>query len=266
MSLYAKLATNYQMDEKILAAGPMAELLWVRGLCWSKDHLRDGEVPRSALALVALGLADPGALAVRLVEVGLWEPCEGGWRVPPEKWAAWQTTREQVEEMRRKRSEAGQKGAASRWHGTSDGTSHSSCHDPAMAEATPVPEARNDQSTEPEPEPEPERIAQSPESSRVSSRAPSRHRLPPEWTPTPEGVAYATERHLDAADQLAAFTDHHRAKATVMADWDAGWRTWCRNAVTFAQRRPAPLRAVNGSRFGALAELHSEYLAEEGRA
>jgi hypothetical protein len=34
--------------------------------------------------------------------------------------------------------------------------------------------------------------------------------------------------------EFEQFTDYHRAKGTVMKDWDAAWRTWVRNAVKFA--------------------------------
>lgn len=32
------------------------------------------------------------------------------------------------------------------------------------------------------------------------------------------------------------FLDHHRAKGTLFADWNAAWRTWIRNAVEFSRR------------------------------
>jgi len=40
----------------------------------------------------------------------------------------------------------------------------------------------------------------------------------------------------DAAREFAAFADYHRARGSTMADWDAAWRTWVRNAVAFAAR------------------------------
>jgi hypothetical protein len=69
-----------------------------------------------------------------------------------------------------------------------------------------------------------------------TTRVASKRRLPDGWAPTPPGVVYATNRCLDVDAEVAAFTDYHQAKATTMADWNAAWRTWCRNAVTFAAR------------------------------
>jgi hypothetical protein len=54
---------------------------------------------------VGLGLTDPEAAAAKLVEVGLWSECEEGWTVGEERWARYQSTREQVEEEREKARE-----------------------------------------------------------------------------------------------------------------------------------------------------------------
>lgn len=50
-------------------------------------------------------------------------------------------------------------------------------------------------------------------------------------------MAYAKERDLDR-DELEHFRDHHTARGTTMIDWDAAWRTWCRNAVSYRARNP----------------------------
>lgn len=41
------------------------------------------------------------------------------------------------------------------------------------------------------------------------------------------------------------FRDHHRAKGSVMADWDAAWRTWCANWTRF-NGKPEPQPAADG--------------------
>jgi hypothetical protein len=38
---------------------------------------------------------------------------------------------------------------------------------------------------------------------------------------------------LSYEETLEAFTDHHLAKGSRFKDWDAAFRTWCRNALTF---------------------------------
>lgn len=38
---------------------------------------------------------------------------------------------------------------------------------------------------------------------------------------------------FDASAELQRFRDHHTAKGSLMADWNAAWRTWCGNAKRF---------------------------------
>lgn len=38
---------------------------------------------------------------------------------------------------------------------------------------------------------------------------------------------------LDPVDMFEQFINHHTAKGSVMACWDAAWRTWYGNAVKF---------------------------------
>ena len=42
---------------------------------------------------------------------------------------------------------------------------------------------------------------------------------------------------LDADAEIAKFRDHHAAKGSLMADWDAAWRTWVGNAVQFGRAK-----------------------------
>ena len=65
-------------------------------------------------------------------------------------------------------------------------------------------------------------------------------------TSLPEGFALSdslreamSKKHpsLDLDDQFDAFIDFHTAKGSVFKSWDAAFRTWCRNAVKFAEPR-----------------------------
>lgn len=115
MPLFAKVSVTFQSDSRIMRAGPMAELLYLRAIAWSKKELEDGRLPAAALPFVALGLGDPAPLVAALVREGLWEETDDGWTVPRLKWTKWQTTREQVQDLAAKRSAAGKKGAEARW-------------------------------------------------------------------------------------------------------------------------------------------------------
>lgn len=69
-----------------------------------------------------------------------------------------------------------------------------------------------------------------------TARAARRTRLPPDWQPGPEGCAYAARLGYDEGwigRQADRFSDHHRARGTLMADWAAAWRTWVGRAEDF---------------------------------
>jgi hypothetical protein len=55
-------------------------------------------------------------------------------------------------------------------------------------------------------------------------------------------------------ETLEAFLDHHTAKGSTFKDWDAAWRTWCRNAKKWAR----PAGAVNGG--GSVVPSRSPYV------
>lgn len=56
--------------------------------------------------------------------------------------------------------------------------------------------------------------------------------LPEQWTPGDAEREAATNAGMapeHRREQWDQFRDHHAAKGSVMADWPAAWRTWCRN-------------------------------------
>ena len=62
-----------------------------------------------------------------------------------------------------------------------------------------------------------------------AAKAKPRCQIPDGWHPNADGQALAASRGLDLGETLARFTDHHRAKGSLMADWNAAWGTWCRS-------------------------------------
>lgn len=88
---------------KVIMAGNAAMGLWVRAGAWSMKHLTDGFVPTAAVAV----LGSPRE-AKALVSVGLWLEVEGGFKF--HAWEGRQPTKDEVEDRRAKRAEAGRKG------------------------------------------------------------------------------------------------------------------------------------------------------------
>jgi hypothetical protein len=66
-------------------------------------------------------------------------------------------------------------------------------------------------------------------------------RIPEGWEPSPAGIEFARKSGLDPVVTLAEFRDYWTAASGQKAsklDWEATWRTWCRNAQNFKPRKP----------------------------
>lgn len=68
--------------------------------------------------------------------------------------------------------------------------------------------------------------------------------MPADFMPNEIAKQLAHEFGLSVEAELAAFCDHHGARGTTFKDWQAGFRTWLRNASKFQQQRPAPRHGV----------------------
>lgn len=66
----------------------------------------------------------------------------------------------------------------------------------------------------------------------------ARSALPADWEPSDAERARAAERNLNCAGEAERFRNHHTAKGSLMADWDAAFRMWLSNAERFAPQRP----------------------------
>jgi hypothetical protein len=75
-----------------------------------------------------------------------------------------------------------------------------------------------------------------PNENKPTDSAKRRSRIPSDWQPRQQERQSAAAQGLDCDKEATQFRDHHTAKGEPMADWDAAFRTWLRNAVSFARR------------------------------
>ena len=109
--LWVKLSVGYFDDDRVMEAGPDAELLFVRGLAWGKRD-NTGTITRGAMIRLGLGLNDPSEAAKTLCALRLWCEVSNGYKVTA--WEDWQVASERVT----KQSAAGKRAAHIRWHKT----------------------------------------------------------------------------------------------------------------------------------------------------
>jgi hypothetical protein len=213
-------------------------------------------------------------LARALVELGLWEEEAGGYRVHDylDCNPSADEVRARREQLLAKRREAGAKGGRAKAANASSKPSKPLATD--VANAKQPPSNRPSKNVAPYPIPIPERdLTPSPfggsplpglpapspavstpppsapanatvfeselklESPAPATKAKRACALPPAFEPTAKHHELASELALDVTAECVKFRDYHLAHGRVMKDWDAAFRTWLRNAVTYSQPR-----------------------------
>lgn len=111
---WTPLAVDFFEDPQVCQVGRDAALLYLAGLCYAQEHLTDGFIPDGAVRILAAkGWSKPTA-ARKLVDAGMWQPADGGYRV--RAWSEWNKPADQVRKAREARQEGGMRGAHNRWH------------------------------------------------------------------------------------------------------------------------------------------------------
>lgn len=103
---YAPLSAHYYKDDAIAEAGEKAELLYVRGLAFCADILKDGFISDTQLTrFVGVGMRDAQARARSLCDVDLWvrDDDRGGYVV--RSWPKWNQLAEEIRDKQRKDAE-----------------------------------------------------------------------------------------------------------------------------------------------------------------
>lgn len=108
---WLRIDDRVRTHPKVAQAGPSAAWLWFCGICYCREHLTDGFIPKAAVTSLAMNLPSPWKHANRLVEVRLWEDAVGGYTV--HDFLDWNPSRADVissraAETERKRTERGQ--------------------------------------------------------------------------------------------------------------------------------------------------------------
>lgn len=135
--MWFKVDDSFFSNPKTAMLSDGATALWLRSGSWSAQQLTDGFIPARMVPMFR-GSDD----SVReLCEVGLWErdDVRDGYRF--HDWSDYQPDVEEVDALRRKRSEAGKRGANRRWsrktvdENGKNGKTDGKCHGKPMANA-----------------------------------------------------------------------------------------------------------------------------------
>ena len=78
---WIKLDTRIRSHPKLDAISFRSRWVFVCSLCYAADYRTDGWIPRRALTHIVPDAKRPHTAAKQLVQAGLWEEVEGGWRI-----------------------------------------------------------------------------------------------------------------------------------------------------------------------------------------
>src|SRR5262249_22401955 len=243
-------------NPKIIAAGPHATLLYVAAIAWSNRNLTDGFIPAGKVATLVnwdgalshIELAsDVGdevctgrrirgeECADRLLELRLWHEAEGGYVI--HDYPEYQRLREEILAERAKSPiRQAQYRSRRQSHRASPVTSR-------VTSSAPNPNPNGSSSPDLLPRDSETPVARV--KGGVGGKA--RKRRADRAAPLPQDFPFTEERRKfaeaggvpDPALEFAQFKDHHRSRGSLMYDWEAAWKTWCRNAVKYATQRTA---------------------------
>ena len=123
--LFIQLDVEYPSDDEFIEAGPMAELLYIRALCFIKRKATDGVVKKSQLNVIATGIPSASKHVGKLLDVGLFVTHADGWFVPA--YLKRNPSKADIAAGRELSKEAGIRGNHERWHVGEDGKPSAKC-------------------------------------------------------------------------------------------------------------------------------------------
>ncbi len=247
---WVRLDDQARQHPKLLMVGPTAAWLWVCGLMWANTQkAHDGVIPTIAVP-VLYPVPTWKREAARLVEAGLWEPIEGGYRI--HDYHEYQLSAETAADLSEKRKAAGRLGGQR--SGDARRRSKTASEDVASATANAKQTGSNllpvclplaSEATNPVPIPIPIPIPLQ-ETPNLTVRAPSPSEARASRTkrrvksPFPRDFKVSadidrmcrSEGLPSPYDVLPDFESKALANDYRYADWEAAFRNWMRSPIT----------------------------------
>lgn len=237
--MWFKVDDSFFSNPKTAMLSDGATALWLRSGSWSAQQLTDGFIPTRMVPMFR-GSDD----SVReLCDVGLWErdgERDGYWF---HDWSDYQPDGEEVDALRRKRSEAGKRGADRRWkrktvdENGKNGKTDGKCHGKRMANAWQT-DGKSMANSCPVPVPVPDKKEKEEYSSSFSKETSADEYLE---TGRPEADRQISGQYpnLDLTDAWGAFMQHHHGETRTVNDWTRLWKGWCQRRANMSGIPPS---------------------------
>lgn len=237
--MWFKVDDSFFSNPKTAMLSDGATALWLRSGSWSAQQLTGGFVPARMVPMFR-GSDD----SVReLCDVGLWErddERDGYWF---HDWSDYQPDGEEVDALRRKRSEAGKRGADRRWkrktvdENGKNGKTDGKCHGKPMANAW-QDDGKSMANSCPVPVPVPDKKDEEEYSSSSKEIGLNDFELVREKAHANAAII-RDYPNLDLSDAWNAFAARHYGETRTVNDWMRLWKGWCQRRAKMSGIPPS---------------------------
>lgn len=239
--MWFKVDDSFYSNPKTAMLSDGATALWLRSGSWSAQQLTGGFVPARMVPMFR-GSDD----SVReLCDVGLWERDDerDGYRF--HDWSDYQPDGEEVDALRRKRSEAGKRGADRRWkrktvdENGKNGKTDGKCHGKPMANAWQT-DGKSMANSCPVPVPVPDKKEKEEYSSSFSKEI-NATEFGDSWDcrEVANKTIAVEYPNLDLESAWPAFVQHHYGETRAIGDWTRLWKGWCQRRANMSGIPPS---------------------------
>lgn len=238
--MWFKVDDSFFSNPKTAMLSDGATALWLRSGSWSAQQLTGGFVPARMVPMFR-GSDD----SVReLCDVGLWErddERDGYWF---HDWSDYQPDWEEVDALRRKRSEAGKRGADRRWkrktvdENGKNGKTDGKCHGKPMANAW-QDDGKSMANSCPVPVPVPDKKDEEEYSSSSSKEIGLNDFELVREKAHANAAIIRDYPNLDLSDAWNAFAARHYGETRTVNDWCRQWKGWCQRRAKMSGIPPS---------------------------
>lgn len=238
--MWFKVDDSFYSNPKTAMLSDGATALWLRSGSWSAQQLTGGFVPARMVPMFR-GSDD----SVReLCDAGLWAYDEQKDGYQFHDWSDYQPDGEEVDALRKKRSEAGKRGANRRWsrktvdENGKNGKTDGKCHGKPMANAWQT-DGKSMANSCPVPVPVPEKKEKEEYSSSFSKEIGLNDFELVREKAHANADIIRDYPNLDLSDAWNAFLSRHYGENRTIADWTRLWKGWCQRRARMSGIPPS---------------------------
>lgn len=235
--MWFKVDDSFYSNPKTAMLSDGATALWLRSGSWSAQQLTGGFVPARMVPMFR-GSND----SVReLCDAGLWAYDEQKDGYQFHDWSDYQPDGEEVDALRKKRSEAGKRGANRRWgkpENGKNGKTDGKCHGKPMANAW-QDDGKSMANVCPVPVPVPEKKEKEEYSSSFSKEIGVKDFGESRECGETDKTLAVEYPNLDLESAWLAFADRHQGETRAVNDWARLWKGWCQRRANMSGIPPS---------------------------